>query len=95
MNSPEYAAPHQLGWGPFSPTVRGHQERCCMLRSLAALVACHCGSAHPLVLILRRAEHDPMAFAAAQPAFEALPALTRRRVISTFSRLTWPTKTGE
>lgn len=81
-----------LAYGPWSPTC-DRIERGKQLRSLAALVAAHYGSEHPLVSELRAAETDPMAFVRAQEAFERLPSLTRRKVLSTFSAITRPIRT--
>lgn len=76
------------GWGPWSPTCH-RDQRALQLRSLAALVACHCGSAHPLVKLLRAAETCPMSFTEAQARFEQLPALTKRKVLALFAAITW------
>ena len=48
------------------------------------------GSGHPLISELREAEHDPLAADRALDLLEALPALTRRRLLSTFGAVQWP-----
>jgi hypothetical protein len=80
-----------MNYGPWSPTV-DRIERGKQLRSMAALTAVYLGSDHPLVAELRAAETDAMAFVRAQDLVEALPAGTRRRLLGTFSRITWPPK---
>jgi hypothetical protein len=47
------------------------------------------GPGHRLVSELRAAETDAMALARAQDLTEALPSLHRRRILSTFSRVTF------
>jgi len=64
------------------------------LGMLAALAACHCGTDHELVSLLRRADTDDDARDAALVALDGLPALTRRRILATFARLTAPVKSG-
>jgi hypothetical protein len=83
-----------LNYGPWSPLC-SRDERGKQLRCLAALAAAYCGSDHPIILTLRRAEVDPMQFTEAQLAFEALPALSRRKILTKFARVTWPPKTGD
>ena len=78
-------------WGPWSPTCH-RDQRALQLRSLAALVAVYCGSHTPLVRTLRLAETDPMAFTEAEQAFNALPALSRRKILSMFSKITFTAK---
>jgi hypothetical protein len=77
-----------MNYGPWSPTC-DRIERGKQLRSLAALASVYLGSDHPLVAELRAAEVDAMAFVRAQDLVEALPALTRRRLLSTFTAITW------
>jgi hypothetical protein len=77
-----------LGYGPWSPTVN-QVERGKQLRSMAALAAVYLGSDHPLVGELRAAETDAMSFARAQDMVEALPSLIRRRLLSTFTAITF------
>ncbi len=48
------------------------------------------GPDHRLVAELRAAEVDPTAFVRAQALVEALPALSKRKLLSTFMRVTWP-----
>lgn len=78
-----------MTFGPWSPGCRGHEERRLQLRTLASLVAVMLGSKHPLVGTLRLAEDNPMAFVAAREAIEALPPLTRRKILATFSAITF------
>jgi hypothetical protein len=66
--------------GSFGPWSRTAQ-----LRSLAALTA-----AYELVGELRRAETDEAAAANALQLLDRLPALTRRRLISVFTSITFP-----
>lgn len=73
-----------LRYGPWSPTC-DRVERGKQLRSLATLAAVYLGSDHDIVEALRSAESDPMEFTRSQVLFELLPALTRRRMLSTFS----------
>jgi hypothetical protein len=80
-----------MAYGPWSPGCRGHDERKAQLRSLAALAAVYLGSDHSLVDVLRAAESDPMAFIAAEDAIARVPSLTRRRILSTFSAITFRT----
>jgi len=47
------------------------------------------GPHHPLWRTLRAGEDDPAAFVQAQEMVEALPSLRRRRLLGTFSRVTW------
>ncbi len=79
-------------YGPWSPSVSDQTERIAQLRSLAAISAAHLGSDHAIVGILRNAESDHTRFVEAQAYFDALPSLIRRRVLATFSAITWPQK---
>jgi hypothetical protein len=86
--TPHPASPARPLFGPWSPNV-DPIERIAQLRSLAGLVAVHCGSDHPLIDTLRAAETDSKA---AQRAFELidfLPTLTRRKLLSVFASITW------
>ncbi len=78
--------------GLFGPWRIGVTEpdRTAGLRALAALVAVYCGSGHPTVAALRKAERDPEAADAALMAFDGLPALKRRYVVATYARLMRP-----
>ena len=84
-----------MNYGPWSPTRRGHDERKAQLRSLAALAAAYLGSDHHLVAELRAAETDAMAFVRAQELVDVLPSLTRRRLLSTFSAITFMERRGQ
>jgi hypothetical protein len=76
-------------FGPWSPTC-DRIERGKQLRTLASIAYLRLGPRHPLVAELRAAEHDPMALVRAQDLVDALPPLPRRRLIATFSAITWP-----
>jgi hypothetical protein len=78
--------------GAFGPWSSGLDatERVAQFRSLASLAALMTGSGNPLVQALRQAEHDTAAAALALDLINALPALTRRRLLSTFGAVTWP-----
>jgi hypothetical protein len=78
-------------FGPFVPGIT-ETERIAELRSLAVLVAVFTGSENPLVPLLRQAEHDDAAAVRALELLDRVPALTRRRLLSTFGRVTWPAK---
>jgi hypothetical protein len=81
-----------IAFGPWSPDVVDPTEKVAQLRSLAALSALLVGSGHPLVSTLRAAEDDSDAADQARELLDALPALTKRRLLSTFSTITWPSK---
>lgn len=76
------------GYGPWSPTV-SREERGRQLRCMSALAYVYLGPSHPLWSMLRAGETDPTAFVEAQELIEAMPALWRRRLLGTFSRVTW------
>jgi hypothetical protein len=78
-------------FGPFCDGL-AETERVAELRSIAALVAICCGSSSPAVAALREAETDTTASEVALAAVNALPALRRRQILSTFGRVTWPSK---
>jgi hypothetical protein len=63
-------------------------ERRKRFRSLASLAAAYLGSSHPLVTTLRKAEVDTMAATEALELLDTLPALTKRRMLSTFGAIT-------
>jgi hypothetical protein len=77
---------------PFGPWIPGLDpiERTAQFRSLASLAALLIGSHHPLISALRQAERDGDAAAQAIKLLDSLPALTRRRMLSTFGAVTWP-----
>jgi hypothetical protein len=77
---------------PFGPWRAGLDpvERACQLRSLQALSAVFLGSSAPVVAALRDAEADPTKAADALQALDAIPALTRRRLLTTFGAVTYP-----
>ena len=83
------ASDHPQCFGPFCDGL-AETERVAELRSIAALLAIYCGSSSPAVAALREAETDTTASAAALAAVNALPTLTRRRMLSTFGAITWP-----
>jgi hypothetical protein len=78
----------RMSYGPWSNSLHSG-ERVAQLRCLAALVAAHFGSDHPCVAALRRAESDAGALAPAQAVFERLPALQKRKLLSTFCALNY------
>jgi hypothetical protein len=78
-----------MSFGPWAPNV-APEERRRQFRSLAALAAAFTGSGSALVLALREAERDDGAAAWALEVLNGLPALTRRRILSTFGAVTWP-----
>lgn len=67
-------------------------ERRCQLRCLAGLAATLCHDSATLVYWLRRAEDEPVASEEAWRLMEALPALDRRRVLATFARICWSSR---
>ena len=76
-----------LLYAPFS--VAG-PDRALQLRTFAGIAACHIGSRETLIQELRAAESDDHHLAEARRLFEALPALVRRRILSTHAAVTWP-----
>jgi hypothetical protein len=84
-------------YGPWS--VGDQIERRVQFRSLAGLVAVLTRSSddrQQLLATLRQAETDDAAADRALVLFEGLPALTKRRILSTFGAVTWPrTKRGQ
>ena|SRR5258708_5943344 len=76
-------------FGPFRPDV-DPVERVAQLRSLGTSAAVFLGSSHPLVATLRAAETDADAAGRALDLLDRTPTLTRRRMLSVFSRVTWP-----
>jgi hypothetical protein len=75
-------------FGPWSPGI-DPVERVAQLRSLAALAAVFTGSLHPLVTELRAAETNHAAAGRALALLDGLPSLTRRRLLATFSTITF------
>jgi hypothetical protein len=82
-----------IGYGPWSPTCPAIERRP-QLRCLLAIIACHHGSARPLIALRRAGETNPVAFTEAQAAFETLPALTSRRLLVTHAAVMWPRRLG-
>jgi hypothetical protein len=76
-------------FGPWSPDL-DPTERVAEFRSLASLSALLVGSGNPLVAALRLAEQDTAAAVRALELLEELPALTRRRLLSTFGAVQYP-----
>jgi hypothetical protein len=79
----------KIAYGRWSPTI-SRDEPGQQHRSTAALALIYLGPDHRLVAELRDAEVDPMVFVRAQSLIEALPALTRCRILGMFSRVTCP-----
>ena len=75
---------------PYAPWSVAGAERALQLRTFAGIAACHIGSREPLVTALRHAEQDEAHLDEARRLFEALPALIRRRILSTHAAVTWP-----
>jgi hypothetical protein len=93
---PRQAAPgsEAMGlYGPWSPGLKS-AERSARFRGLAALVAVFRGSGCSLVHALRAAERDSDAAARAFVLFEELPALSLRRILSTFAAIHSPAMVG-
>jgi hypothetical protein len=78
-----------MSFGPFRPGL-DPTERIAQWRSLGSIAAMLVGSHHPLVAQLRAAERDEAASAQALDMVDALPSLTRRRLLATFGAVTWP-----
>jgi hypothetical protein len=78
-----------MTFGPWAPDI-APEERRRQFRSLAALAAAFTGSGSALVVAMRAAELDDAAAARALEVLNGLPALTRRRILSTFGAVTWP-----
>jgi hypothetical protein len=75
-------------FGPWSPTVKECELKP-QLRTLQTLVHSYCGY-DALVRRLREAEQSPAALEDAGAMFDDLPPLTRRKILSTFTAITWP-----
>ena len=78
-----------MSYGPWSPAKIEPAERKAQFRSLAALAAVFFGSSHRLVDELRNAESDADAAARAFDLLDVMPTLTRRKMFSVFSSITW------
>jgi hypothetical protein len=76
----------------FGPWVAGVDpaERKAQFRALAVLAAVFSGWRNPLIGALREAEQDAAAGARALELLDALPALTRRRMLSVFAAVHSP-----
>jgi hypothetical protein len=71
-------------------------ERLADLRALRALTFTLCGPRHPLIRALHAAETgDADTLAAALREIDALPALPRRRLLSSFAALSGPIASPE
>jgi hypothetical protein len=82
-------SPPALLFGPWVPDI-SETERVAGFRALAALTAVFAGSGHVAVGALRRAESDASLSGAAQAAFDGLPALPRRKIISVYAAVMYP-----
>jgi hypothetical protein len=72
-------------WGPFDPRIEA-AERMARARAFRVAIHVHCGAAgRETVELLRQAERDPAALPQALAAFDRLPALTQRRILSSYS----------
>jgi hypothetical protein len=80
-----------MPFGPWRPEI-DPTERTAQLRCLAGLAAVFRGSHDPLVSALRAAEHDATALARAAELLERLPALVKRKLLSTYGAVTWPAR---
>jgi hypothetical protein len=78
----------QLPFGPFMIGV-DPTERTAQLRALRALTRVFAGEV-PAVELLRRAERDESLSSCALEEFDRIPALARRRILSSFSALHRP-----
>jgi hypothetical protein len=74
-----------FGAGPASDPIdrAGQVGRVC---GIAAMLLRSC---HPIVPLLRRAERDDVALARALDMIDALPTMTRRRLIATYGATQW------
>ena len=75
---------------PYAPFSAAGPDRALQLRTFAGIAACHIGSHESLIRELRAAESDDHHLREARRLFEALPALVRRRILSTHAAVTWP-----
>jgi hypothetical protein len=76
-------------FGPFRPDA-DRVERVAGFRAFAVLTAVFAGSDHVVVDLLRRAEADVGMSDLALAAFDRLPALPRRKIISVYAAVTRP-----
>jgi hypothetical protein len=81
-------------YAPFRPGI-DPAERGKQLRAMGAIAHMLFGLNCPLVHELRSAETDPEALARAHAIVEQLRPLHRRRLLATFSSVTWPPRTRE
>jgi hypothetical protein len=65
-------------------------ERAARLRELRVLALVYCGPAHPVAKAMAAAVMDPAAADAALAEIGRLPALCRRRLLSTFAAIVFP-----
>jgi hypothetical protein len=79
------------GFGPWVADLEHAEERA-QLRLIGGITASFIGCQHPLVAVLRRAEDDAAAKAEALRMLNALPSLTKRRIVSTFGGVMWARK---
>jgi hypothetical protein len=75
-------------YGPFSPAIDA-VERGKQLRALCAISHLQLGPNHPLTPALRAAENGQEELELAYGLVEALPALTRRRLLSSFAAINY------
>jgi hypothetical protein len=68
-------------FGPWRPDL-SPSERVAAFRELRALCLAHLGRSHDIVPLLKTAETDPGAATRALAAFEGLPPLPQRRILS-------------
>ena len=62
-------------------------ERAARMRELRALAMVYCGPRHPVTKALQTAACDPAATQNALAMLDALPALSRRRLLATYGAL--------
>jgi hypothetical protein len=77
-----------LPYGPWSPDCDPVECRL-QLRGMATAAFMLVGPHDALWRTLRAGEDDAQAFVRAYDLIEALPSLTRRKLLATFSRVTW------
>jgi hypothetical protein len=80
-----------MSFGPWRVDLPA-TERTAQMRCLAGLVAAFTGSKNPLIGELRSAERDEAAAGRALDLLNRQPALTRRKILSVFGAITWPTR---
>jgi hypothetical protein len=80
-------------WGPFASGI-DPAERMARVRAFRVAVHVDCGTAgREATELLRQAERDPAALSKALAAFERLPALPKRRALSTYCATATPVRT--